>query len=352
VPAAPVAVVDGRAQLQVVIDGVEWEVVGSLLDSGSRDPHVTTEPGEDGALTVLFGQGGRALAGQDAFGRRPPDGAVVDLRYRVGLGADGNVAAGTLTVPVDQGTETGTADWFLSVGQPVPATGGRDPEPLEHARRAGPAAARRRDVAVTAEDYRAAVADFDRSRGGGIVSRAGVDFRWTGSWLSVDLILDLAAGAVLDDRLAEDLLAFLDRRRLAGYDLQLLSAEDLPVQLAMTICVRPGFLAWAVSQEVARALGPGVREDGTRGVFHPDNLSFGEPVEIGRIYLAAASVPGVESVTVDVLAPLHSADPAAETAAARAAGRLVVGRDQIARLDDDPANPERGRLTLVTAGGR
>jgi hypothetical protein len=60
----------------------------------------------------------------------------------------------------------------------------------------------------------------------------------------------------------------------------------------------------------------------------------------------------VESVTVDVLAPLHSPTPAEDTAASKAAGQLTVGRDQIVRLDDDPNFPERGRLVLTVRGGR
>ncbi|MFD0346352.1 hypothetical protein ACFQ0M_10240 [Kitasatospora aburaviensis] len=222
------------------------------------------------------------------------------------------------------------------------------PQDLDDARRAGPAAAGRREVAVTARDYADAVAEFDRSAGGGLISRAGAEFRWTGSWVAVDLVLDLAGGTELDDRLAAELLAFLDRRRLAGYDLRLLPARDLPLQLALTVCVEPGFLAGAVGQDVAAALRPGVRADGSRGLFDPEHLSFGDPVLLSRLHLVLSAVPGVRSVTVDVLAPLDSATPDADTALVKATGQLTVGRDRIARLDDDPARPERGRLTLVT----
>ncbi|MCG6495449.1 hypothetical protein [Kitasatospora sp. A2-31] len=357
VPGAPLGIdAAGRPQLQVVIDGTEWEWAPTLLDSGPRDRVFTLEFGDGGAATMLFGQGGTRPAGRGAFGLRPPDGAVLDLRFRVGLGTGGNVPAGTLTVPADQepsrpGARTGTGDWLLAVTNPVPATGGRDPQELDDARRAGPVAAGRREVAVTARDYAEAVAEFDRAAGGGLISRAGAEFRWTGSWVAVDLVLDLADGTELDDRLAADLLAFLDRRRLAGYDLRLVPARDLPLQLVLTVCVEPGYLAGAVRQDVATALRPGVRTDGSRGLFDPEHLSFGDPVLLSRLHLALAAVPGVRSVTVDVLAPLDSATPEADTALVKATGQLTVGRDRIARLDDDPARPERGRLTLVTRGG-
>ncbi|MEV0535997.1 hypothetical protein [Kitasatospora sp. NPDC050463] len=357
VPGAPLGIdAAGRPQLQVVIDGTEWQWAPTLLDSGPRDRVFTLEFGDGGAATMLFGQGGTEQAGRGAFGLRPPDGAVVDLRFRVGLGTGGNVPAGTLTVPADQeaeqaGSRTGPGGWLLSVDNPVPAIGGRDRQDLDDARRAGPAAAGRREVAVTARDYADAVAEFDRSAGGGLISRAGAEFRWTGSWVAVDLILDLAGGTELDDRLAAELLTFLDRRRLAGYDLRLVPARDLPLQLALTVCVEPGFLAGAVGQDVAAALRPGVRADGSRGLFDPEHLSFGDPVLLSRLHLALSAVPGVRSVTVDVLAPLDSATPEADTARVKATGQLTVSRDRIARLDDDPARPERGRLTLATRGG-
>ncbi|GAA4936575.1 hypothetical protein ACFPM3_06545 [Streptomyces coeruleoprunus] len=355
VPGAPLSIdAAGRPQVWATVDGAEWRWVPTLLDSGPRERVFTLEPGDDGGATMLFGQGGTRTAGRGAFGLRPDDGAVVDLRFRVGLGTGGNVPAGSLNVPVDDGASTvaGPGGWLVSVTNPLPATGGRGPQDIEDARRTGPAAAGDRLVAVTARDYADAVAEFDRSLGGGVVSRARAEFRWTGSWTAVDLILDLAAGAELDDRLSADLLAFLDRRRLTGYDLQLLPARDLPLQLALTVCVRPGFLAWSVRQDVAAALRPGSHDGGPRGLFHPENLSFGDPVLLSRLYLAVQAVPGVESVGVDVLAPLDSATPEADTAQVKATGQLTVGRDQIARLDHDPARPERGRLTLVTLGGR
>ena len=38
--------------------------------------------------------------------------------------------------------------------------------------------------------------------------------------------------------------------------------------------------------------------DGRRGLFHPDNFTFGQPVYLSAIYAAAHQVTGVESVEV------------------------------------------------------
>jgi hypothetical protein len=38
--------------------------------------------------------------------------------------------------------------------------------------------------------------------------------------------------------------------------------------------------------------------DGRRGVFHPDNFTFGQPVYLSQIYAAAQAIDGVASVDV------------------------------------------------------
>ena len=38
--------------------------------------------------------------------------------------------------------------------------------------------------------------------------------------------------------------------------------------------------------------------DGRRGVFHPDNFTFGQPVYLSAVYAAAARVAGVDSVLI------------------------------------------------------
>jgi hypothetical protein len=62
---------------------------------------------------------------------------------------------------------------------------------------------------------------------------------------------------------------------------------------------------------------------------------------------AAMAVPGVQNVVVTRLERLY-AGPNGELEA----GFLPLGPLEVARLDNDPSFPERGRLELDMRGGR
>ena len=90
---------------------------------------------------------------------------------------------------------------------PLPATGGVDPESVEEVRRFAPVAFRTQERAVTAEDY-ARMAERHEH-----VQRAAGSFRWTGSWRTVFVTVDPLVGD--DDTVEEDLGAAVTRRSSA-----------------------------------------------------------------------------------------------------------------------------------------
>jgi hypothetical protein len=99
-----------------------------------------------------------------------------------------------------------------------------------------------------------------------------------------------------------------------------------------------------------------VLPDGTKGFFHPDNLTFGDALFASRIIGAAQSVPGVQNVVITRLERYEVGEPAPGTESRKeevpSTGRLAMGAFEIARLDNDPSFPENGRLTLELGGGR
>ena len=102
-----------------------------------------------------------------------------------------------------------------------------------------------------------------------------------------------------------------------------------------------------VLEAVSWALSSRVNPDGSRGFFHPDFFTFGQPVYLSRIYAAAQSVAGVRHVEVTALRRLGET---ADTVPAD--GLFAVGRLEIVRLDSDPNFPDRGQLTFTMKGGR
>jgi len=116
----------------------------------------------------------------------------------------------------------------------------------------------------------------------------------------------------------------------------------------MNVCVLPGYLRAHVKQALLEAFGTRDLPDGTRGFFHPDNFTFGQPVYLSQIVARAMQVPGVQNVDVP-------ADGFARFGQAahgeREAGIVTIHRLEIARADNDPSLPENGRIEFVMKGG-
>ena len=115
---------------------------------------------------------------------------------------------------------------------------------------------------------------------------------------------------------------------------------------AKDVCARPGYFRADVAQAVRDALSARVLPDGTRGFFHPDNFTFGQPVYLSQIYRTAMQVPGVASVNVTrfkrwTQAANHELEKGVVTAAPL----------EILQLANDPNFPENGRLAISVAGG-
>ncbi len=307
---------------------MRWRALRDLLESDGDDAAFVVETDDDGTAVLRFGD--------DEHGRRPPAGTTFRATYRVGNGTAGNIGADTLThvvcdphVPV------------AAVRNPMAAGGGIDPEDIDAVRRDAPEAFRTQDRAVTAADYAAAA---ERRRD---VQRAAATFRWTGSWYTVFVTADRFGGAAVDDAFRTRLGGFLERFRMAGYDLDVAAPRYVALDVALHVCVNARYLRSDVLREVAAALGSGVLPDGRRALFHPDNFSFADPVYASRLVAAAQAVDGVDAVWVERFQRLADPDPSS-----LASGVIPIGRLEIAQLANDPSFPERGRLAIVIGGGR
>src|SRR4029078_413502 len=101
---------------------------------------------------------------------------------------------------------------------------------------------------------------------------------WTGSWYSVYLTPDRFGGGDVDALVATRLRAFIERFRMAGYDLHVSPPRYVPLDVILHVCVLPDYFRADVLRAVQRELSSTVLPDGRLGIFHPDNFSFREPV--------------------------------------------------------------------------
>jgi predicted phage baseplate assembly protein len=308
-----------------------WTPRRDLLGSGPGDRHFVAELDDDGTLRLRFGDG--------LHGRVPAPAVTFLADYRIGNGSVGNVGADVINQIVFCGN---AQDSVTKVSNPLPAAGGTDPEPVADVRLLAPETFKRRlRRAVTADDYAALAGRLPG------LQRAAARLRWTGSWYEAEVAVDPLGTEDADERLLEQVAEGLFRYRRIGHDLVVQSARYVPLLLELRVCVLPHFLRGHVQAAVQDAFSSRLLPDGSRGFFHPDNLTFGEAVDVSRIVALAQSIPGVQNVQVLRLERFGDGDHGA-----LAQGYLPLGPEEIARLDGDPVFPENGQLLLRMGGGR
>lgn len=316
-----------------VEDGdLAWVPRRDLLHSGPRDRHFVGELEDDGRLALRFGDG--------RHGARPTAGRRLAPHHRLGGGITGNVGAEAINHLVIQGDcERPPA---AVVRNPLPAVGGVEPEPVEQARQLAPLDLRRTRLrAVTADDYAALAGALPG------VQRAAAEIRWTGSVQEAHIAIDAHGTGSPPNELLAAVEQALEAYRRIGHDLVVGPARLVPLDIALTVCAKPGHQHGQILAELYRVLGSGRLPDGRLGFFHPDALTFGEPVRLSRLVAAAAAVPGVESVQVTRLRRLFEQDHGE-----REDGVLRLGPLEIATCDNDPDRPENGHLAVTLGGAR
>jgi hypothetical protein len=178
------------------------------------------------------------------------------------------------------------------------------------------------------------------------VQRAGAALRWTGGWYEAVVGIDPAGTGEAEPTVLAAIADGLEPYRRIGHDVRVRTAGPVSILLGLVVCVAPGYAQSDVRRGLLTRFGNGLGADGKPAFFHPDNLTFGTNLEVSRIIAAALDVPGIESVVVDRLERLFGG-PDGEIEA----GILRIGDLEVARLDNDPRFPDRGRLELDLGGG-
>jgi hypothetical protein len=302
---------------------IRWGAQRDVLASGRFAPDFVVEIENDGQAQLRFGDG--------VLGRPPVTGLIAT--YRVGSGLAGNVGADAIAHVVT------SIDGIEKVRNPLPARGGSEPEAAEHVKLYAPEAFRTQERAVTEADYVAAAERHSE------VQRAAATRRWTGSWYTMFVTIDRKGGRPVDRDFEATLRGHLERFRLAGYDLEIDAPRFVALQIGMLVCVEAGYFRSDVAAALMQVFGASDFPGG-RGFFHPDNLSFGQPVYLSNVVAAAMRVPGVAWVKVGTFQRWGQL-PRGELED----GQITMGRLEIARLDQDPNAPENGRIELRMQGG-
>jgi hypothetical protein len=335
-PASSLTVIDPRSAKPLIsrLTGTLGAVVEPW--TAQRDLLASLSGATDFVVEIDNAGDARLRFGDDEHGKRPDPGTAFSATYRVGNGIVGNVGSGAIAHIVSP-----TNGVFDALSNPMPAEGGAEPENIEAVRRDAPEAFRTQERAVTAADYAAAA---ERRPD---IQRAAASFRWTGSWHTVFVTPDRFGGGDVDAALKARLRRHLERFRMAGYDLDVTAPRYVPLDIGLHICVADNYFRADVLHAVEVALSSGVTSDGTLGLFHPDNFTFGQPAYLSPVIATAQAVEGVEAVRVDRFQRLVSPDPTSLDL-----GVIDIGALEIAQLANNPNFRERGRLEILAGGGK
>jgi hypothetical protein len=313
----------------------KWFPQKDLLNSKASKKEFVLEIESDGIGHIRFGD--------DKQGMRPASGTTFLARYRIGNGTAGNIGREYIAHIVSDSSDiTGGTTKILSVTNPFPATGGAEPETIELVKQKAPFAFRTKERAVTSQDY-----EEMSLRCSPLIQRSACTFRWTGSWRTAFLTIDRFGGEEVTAEFENDIRSGIEKYRMAGHDVEVNGPEYVSLELEMIICVRPNYFASDVKSSLLKIFSNRILPNGRRGVFHPDNFSFGQAVYLSPLYAAAQSVDGVSSVQITKLK--RQDDPNNE---AINTGKLLLSKLEIARLDNDRNFPDHGVLDLIMKGGK
>ncbi len=242
-----------------------------------------------------------ALDSEGALAEIPAAGREIRVWYRRGGGAEGNVAANTLTAFKDPLRG-------ITVTNPAPATGGRDAETLENALLRGPKELHALERAVTASDFEllalktlevARARAFTRAALWSYAQRGTVEVllvpevpqsAWQGDWLPASTLAQYST-----EEARQQVQEALDERSPLGTTCLVDWAHYKTVRVTANVVVRreedPQAVRNRVHERLHRTINPL-----PSAKFNARGWAFGQSLRVSHVYDAALSEPGVRYV--------------------------------------------------------
>lgn len=266
-------------------------------------------------MPLLLGERAQLLNGETSdevssleqqYGAVPPRGSVLRMiAYRVGGGVQGNVQTGTIRVLKS------AVPYVASIINYIPGRNGTDAESLEEAVIRVPAMLRTRDRAVTSEDFetlalkaaggavaRAYCLSAKDSSAAGIVRmllvpQANTDALAQSEGMEPDLF-------TLSPQLIEQILAYLNERRLLGVEVRLQEPEYVGVSVQTEVALEPEYNNPRAQQAILLKLRMALYRFLNPLTGGPDGKGwpFGRPVYSSDIVTLFQQIPGVRYLGV------------------------------------------------------
>ncbi len=256
---------------------VEWEPVQRMFDAISSDRAFTTVLDEFGYTYIRFGDG--------VSGAIPAAGVPIIVNYRFGVGAAGNVGAGSVRSLVQGGDLMGK---IASVTNPAAMTGGSDPETIESMRRNIPRSLRALERAVTLEDHESLAIDV-----GGVAKASASATTPSSVLLAVAPFgvtsADVGGGPVASAELKAEVDKYVTERTMIGTSVTVVDPKYVPINITFTIEVNPRARRTTVTNNVLAV---------AHQMLAFDSVEFGQKVSKAPFFHKVVDVPGVDYVEI------------------------------------------------------
>jgi predicted phage baseplate assembly protein len=274
--------------LEVRANGVRWDELPSLFDAAPGQPVYTTSIDNDANMRVTFGDGVR--------GARLPTGTVnVAARYRSGIGPDGEVAAGAVSML--RAMPLG----LRGVTNAIASSGAEAPEKLADARRNAPLTLLTFERVVSLLDYE----NYARAYPG--IGKARGDMLWIKGASRLHLTVAGATGGMPGPDVLDHLRASIAGASDPSQRFTAAPYVQRYFSLAAAIAVDPRYRFEDVRASAAAAL---------LAAFGFDARDLGQSVTAAEIMALMHRLPGVVAVDIVELLPYGNgprpADPALE----------------------------------------
>ncbi|MEP0546765.1 MAG: putative baseplate assembly protein [Rhodothermales bacterium] len=268
--------------LTVRIGGVRWDEVPTLYEQPPDAEVYVARRADDGRTTVQFGDG--------VDGARLPTGVEnVTAEYRVGIGLDGLVDAGQISLLMTR--PLGVRD----VVNPLASDGADDPEVLGDARANAPLTVLTLDRVVSLQDFE----DFARAFAG--VGKAQAARLWSGEAPLVYLTVAGVEGAAVlaTSELYANLRDAIDGARGSTERVEVVTYESLRFGVEAALILDERFVADDVLAAAAEAV---------RAAFAFERRAFGQGVTAGDVLAVLQRVDGVVAADLDRLGGANPVD--------------------------------------------
>ena len=262
-----------ESTLEVRVNNIRWKEVPTFYGRSPGDRVYLIRTDDDGTTTIQFGDG--------IVGTRLPSGNEnIRARYRTGIGFEGEVRAGQLSLQLTP--QLGVR----SVVNPLPASGADEPEPREKIMRNAPLTVLTLDRIVSATDYE----NFANAYAG--IGKARADLMWKGEDRMVHITVASASGGFIDNTLRDRLTTAIDNARDGNFQVVINNYEKLLFGIKAKIRIKEDYSDDKVIAKAKEVLN-------TRFGFR--SRIFGQGVTPAEVIAVLHAVEGVTAVDLDEL---------------------------------------------------